>query len=59
MAVTAEQIDMILLSMEAEGLLVVEEDGGFEPTAKGLHIWAEELNKRAAELGVKMTIVTN
>jgi hypothetical protein len=59
MALTSEQVDMILLDMEGEGLLVVMEDGGFEPTEKGLHIWAEELNKRAAMLGVKMTIMTN
>ncbi len=59
MALTSEDVDMILLDMEAEGLLVVYEDGVFEPTEKGLHTWAAELNKRAAKLGVELTVMTN
>ena len=59
MAMTSEGIDMILLDMEAEGLLIVSDDGSFKPTEKGLMVLEAELVKRAAKIGVQLTVMTN
>lgn len=53
-----EKIDMILLDMEAEGLLTVTEDMVFEPTKKGKPVWREEFTKRCAHLA-EVTILEN
>ena len=53
-----EKIDMILLDMEAEGLLTVTEDMVFEPTKKGKPVWREEFTKRCAHFA-EITILEN
>jgi hypothetical protein len=54
-----EQIDLILLEMEAEGLLVVHDDGGFDPTEKGKDVWEDILRERSVKLGATLTVLTN
>lgn len=57
--VTDEQMDILLLGMEEDGYIVVNDDGTFDSVPKYHDTWATELKRRAAALGVTMTMTTN
>lgn len=56
---TDEQVDILLLGMEEDGYIVVNDDGTFDSVPEYHDTWAAELKRRAAALGVTMTMMTN